>query len=238
MKLSSVFALTLFISLAGSVARSCLGPLPAMCTVEFVNNARSQAKSHEKSMRAVARKIRKDGELHIEEVRAAMLPPGAKLNIELIQNQAQREEAMRENPLGYAQRLEALRSKLSPSDWKVGVKMWSEYISRSADISAQTDYSKFCGFSDEAKSLALDASLIVFLPYATAYRTQVDQAVVMAPLAVTAGVVSLGLDIVTFIPGAAINAERKLRENFHVQRSTKSFQRLVVFVRTHESKPG
>jgi len=142
---------------------------------------------------------------------------------------------MRGNPFGYAERLEKIKPSLSDQEWTKGSSLWDEYLARSADLRLETDYSQFCGFRDEAQSLGMDAAFIVYLPFK---GDDSGERLAAAPLSMAAGMIGLGSDIVTFIPGAAATAERKLRESIHVRHSTRAFRKFADFVEASEKNVG
>jgi hypothetical protein len=73
----------------------------------------------------------------------------------------------------------------------------------------------------------------MFLPFIQAAKGD-DSLIPVAHLAAASGVLSLGLDVVTFVPNVAMSAGRKLSKNSHIRRSARAFRLFAAFVEARE----
>ncbi|MBI3565726.1 MAG: hypothetical protein HY079_11060, partial [Elusimicrobia bacterium] len=63
-----------------------------------------------------------------------------------------------------------------------------------------------------------------------------DSLIPAAHLTAASGVLSLGLDVVTFVPNVALSAGQRLSRNAHVRRSAKALRRFADFVEAREKE--
>jgi hypothetical protein len=205
-----------------------LSPEPAACTSALIDAVRADLRGREARVGALAKRARSEKSLFIDEVRAALLRP----NDGLLRDPA----LPGRDPFSFASRLEALRPRLAKGHWEKGVGLWADWLERTEAAWERVDAAEYCGLREEGRSFAQDGYLM-FLPFVSAAKGD-DSLVPVAHFAAASGVISLGLDVVTFVPNVALSAAKKLSKNAHVRRSARAFSRFAAFVEAREKDPG
>ena len=243
---ATTFALIAVLLTDATASFSCMSiPTPAACTRKLPAQLKHQWDSQESELKSLVRRIRAEKRLYIDDVaRVSTGRPGVVTNIDLIEDVKLRRQAMDRTPLAYARRLEALRDRLDSKQWEEAVRLWADYIARSEDLWEQTNAKEFCGLQEEGKSLALDAGYIFLWPFFFAELGKDSDpgqtaatSLVAGPVVTTVGVISLGADVLTFIPNVAVSAEKRLAANIHQKRSTHAFRKFArLVVKFEQSK--
>lgn len=205
-------------------ASAPLSPEPAACTAALIDAVRADLRGREARVSAMAKRARSEKSLLIDDVRAAFLRPG---------DDRLRDPALRgRDPFSYASRLEALRPRLAEDQWEKGVGLWADWLERTEAAWERVDPAEYCGLREEGRSFVQDGYLML-LPFIAAAKGD-DSLIPVAPLAAASGVLSLGLDVVTFVPNVALSAGRKLSKNSHIRRSARAFSRFAAYVEARE----
>ena len=229
--------------LAPEAGRTCMSiPTPGTCTVQLGKKLKENIKQQHQYLRDLKKRVRSEKQLLINEVAYAAKRPGVRTNIDLIEDQRLKTAAMAGTPLALAYRLETLRPKLSEKEWAEGVDLWANYIARSEDLWEPKSYEQYCDLQTEGKSLAVDAGYIFAWPLILYEMNKGDDptkaiaaGVTIGPLVTAVGVVSLGADVLTFIPNIAASGSKRLRTNMHLKLSTRAFRKFADFVLKQES---
>lgn len=217
--------LALLAALASPVGSAApLAPVPAACTSALIDAVRDDLSAREMRVKALAARVRAEGSLFVAEVRAAFFQSGVGRYPE--QSLAGRD------PFFYAGRLEALRPRLAPKDWSRGVELWADWLDRTERAWERVDAAEYCGLSAAGRSFAQDGYLM-FLPFIAAAKGD-DELIPVAHLAAASGVISLGLDVVAFVPGMALSTGKMISKNAHIRRAARAFRRFADFVEKQE----
>ncbi len=235
----------MFLALLVSVpeaGQTCMSiPTPGACTVQLGKKLKENIKQQHQYLRDLKKRVRSEKLLLINEVAYAAKRPGVRTNIDLIEDQRLKTAAMAGTPLALAYRLETLRPKLSKKEWAEGVDLWANYIARSEDLWEPKSYEQYCDLQAEGKSVVVDAGYIFAWPFILYKMNKGDDptkaiaaGATIGPLVTAVGVVSLGADVLTFIPNIAATGSKRLRTNMHLKLSTRAFRKFADFVLKHE----
>jgi len=218
-------AFALIAALASSAGASApLAPVPAACTSTLIDTVQADMSEREARVKALAARVRSENSLFVAESRALFVrrdedpPPGAR------------------DPFFYADRFESLRSRLPEKEWSRGVELWADWLERAEAAWERVDAAEYCGLREEGRSFAQDGYLM-FLPFISAAQGD-DGLMPVFHLAAASGAISLGLDVITFVPNVALSTGQKLSKNAHIRKAARSFRRFADFVEAREKERG
>jgi hypothetical protein len=218
---TALLLLAVLAPLAASAAP--LEPVPATCTAKLIDAVSADMKAREARVSALARRVRSEKVLLVDVAHATM---SLRLEAPGINGR---------DPFSYAVRLEAQRPFLSEKEWEKGVGLWADWLEKTELAWERADAADYCGLQAEGRSFAQDGYLM-FLPFIVAAKGD-DSMAPYIPAAAAAGALSLGLDVVAFVPNVALAAGRKLAKDSHVRRAAKAFRRFADYVESLEQKP-
>jgi hypothetical protein len=201
-------------------AAAPLSPEPAACTAALIDAVKADLTGREERVGALAARVRAENSLLVDDARAAMTRPG------------EAPALTGRDPFSYADRLEALRPRLAKGEWEKGAGLWADWLEKTEAAWRRVDAAQYCGLRAEGRSFVEDGYLM-FLPFVAAAKGD-DSLVPIAHLAAASGVISLGLDVVTFVPNVTLAAGQKLSRNAHIRRSARAFRRFADFVEERE----
>lgn len=207
-----------------AAASTPLAPVPAACTAALIAAVRDDLSAREKRVKELAARVRTEDSLFVAQARAAFVQSGV--------GRYPEPSLGGRDPFSYAERLEALRPRLAPEEWSRGVGLWAAWLEASERAWERVDAAEYCGLSQAGRSFAQDGYLM-FLPFIAAAQGD-DSLVPVAPHAAASGVISLGLDVVTFVPSMALSTGKRLSQNAHIRRCARAFRRFADFVEERE----
>lgn len=218
-------AFALIAALASAAGASApLAPVPAACTSTLIDTVQADMSEREARVKALAARVRSEKILLVAESRALFVrpdanpPPGVR------------------DPFFYADRFEALRPRLTEKNWSRGVELWADWLERAEAAWERVDAAEYCGLREEGRSFAQDGYLM-FLPFIAAAHGN-DEFMPVFHLAAASGAISLGLDVITFVPNVALSTGQKLSKNAHIRKAARSFRRFADFVEAREKERG
>lgn len=228
---------------APATGLACMSiPTPGSCTLQLGKKLQSNLKEQKQYIHQLKKRVRSENQLLVNEVSYLANRPGVRTNIDLIEDQKLKAAATAGTPIALAYRLEALRPKLSKKEWSEGVNLWADYIARSEDLWEPKSYEQYCDLQMEGKSLAVDAGYIFAWPFVLYQLNNgsedptkaIAASVTVGPLVTAAGVISLGADVLTFIPNIAAGGSKRLRTNVHLKLSSRAFRKFADYVMKQE----
>jgi hypothetical protein len=215
--------LALLAVLAPLVASAApLNPEPAACTSSLIDAVAADLKTRETRVNALAERVRTEKILLIDNAHATM---SRRLESPGINGR---------DPFSYAVRLEVQRPNISKAEWEKGVGLWADWLEKTERAWASVDAAQYCGLQAEGRSFAQDGYLM-FLPFIVAAKGD-DSMIPALPATAASGALSLGLDVVAFVPNVAMAAGKKLAKDSHIRRSAKAFRRFADYVESLEKK--
>lgn len=206
-----------------AAAAAELKPEPAACTSALIDAVAADMKAREARVSALAERVRSEKVLLIDNAHAMM---SRRLETPGINGR---------DPFSYAIRLEAQRPDMTKAEWEKGVGLWADWLEKTEAAWAHGDAAQYCGLQAEGRSFAQDGYLM-FLPFIVAAKGD-DSMMPALPVAASAGAISLGLDVVAFVPNVSLAAGKKLAKDARVRRSAKAFRRFADYVEAIESRP-
>lgn len=221
------------------LANACMAiPAPASCSIQLGEKLKADLKQQHARIRQIEKSIRSGKRLLVSEVESLSHSPGVRVNVDLIADQRLRDAARAGTPIAFARRFEALRPKLSEKEWDAGVRLWANYIARSADLWEPESYEQYCDLQQEGQSLKFDAGYIFAWPFLLYDMSKGSDdtteaaavGVTVGPLITATGVVGLGVDVLTFIPNVAARGSERLRTDIHMKLSARAFRKFADFV--------
>ena len=210
----------LWLVLATTFVRASDGlePKPAACAGALIVAARADLSGREKRLSALAANVRSENTLLIDEVRAS------------IRWSNEGAAPDRRDAFSFASRLQALRPRLTGKQWKKGVGLWADWLERTGQAWEIVDPAEYCGLGDEGRSFVQD----LMFTMSVATNNGGGRGDLRASAAL--GALSLGLDVVAFVPNVAMSFGKKLAKDSHVRSSVRAFRRLVDFVESSETE--
>ncbi|MBI3565907.1 MAG: hypothetical protein HY079_11970, partial [Elusimicrobia bacterium] len=146
-------ALAVWFSFPGSASEP-LQPVPAACTSALIDAVKADLSAREERVKDLAGRARVQKELFVAEARTLFVRPETHI-LEISRGR---------DPFSYAERLDALRPKLSDKDWSRGVELWADWLERAERAWERVDAADYCGLAAEGRSFAQDGYLM-FLPF-------------------------------------------------------------------------
>lgn len=199
-----------------------LNPEPAACTSTLIDAVRSDMKAREARVNALAQRVRSEKDLLIDNAHATM---SLRLESPGINGR---------DPFSYAVRLEAQRPVLSKAEWEKGVGLWADWLEKTEAAWERGDAAQYCGLQAEGRSFAQDGYLML-VPFIVAAKGD-DSMIPQFPAAAASGALSLGLDVVAFVPNVAMAAGKKLAKDSRIRASARAFRRFADYVESLEKK--
>lgn len=210
------------LTVASSAATSGpLQPVPAACTSALMDAVKADLSARETRVKELAARVRAEKSLFVAEARAAFARAGAPPP-----------PSGARDPFSYAERLDVLRPRLSEKEWARGVGLWAGWLEKTEASWEKVGAAEYCGLAAEGRSFAQDAYL-TFLPFIAAAQGN-DELIPVAHLAAASGVLSLGLDVVAFVPNVALSAGKRIAKDTRVRGAARAFRRFADFVEARE----
>jgi hypothetical protein len=236
-----VGALTaLFLS---SPSWSCGGiVLPAPCTEKLVRAMAARANQQVKDLKELAKKVRADNNLHIDEAEELLTWSHTQTGIAFIKDSELRREAEAATPIAIARRIETRRSALSPKEWKKVTAAWANYLHEGGEALEGYDPKEFCSMHMEAASLAVDGGMtgigvvsVVAMPFLIS-NLNTNKKLIALPALVGLGAILLAGDVATFVPNVAANKFEELKNNRHLKQSAQALSKFAAVASNYDKE--
>jgi hypothetical protein len=213
--------LAVLASPASAAAGAPLSPVSASCTTSLINAMTADVNERGEKMKDLIARIRSEKKLLVADARAVFTGPAPIPAPEGL------------DVFACAERLEALRPKLSDQDWTRGAGLWADWLARAERDAERAEAADYCGLRAEGRSFAQDAHLMVF-PFTRAAKGD-DSLMPSFHLAAAAGLMGLGLDAVTFLPNVAMSGGRRVSRGLGARKTGRALKRFTDFVEASEA---
>ena len=127
-----------------------------------------------------------------------------------------------------AAQLEAIRSCTSENQWRTGVNLWAQWLVRAEKVDRAADGSSYCGLREEGRSLAQDGYLM-FSPLIAVAKGD-DSLVPVAHMVAASGILSLGVDLIAFMPNIVMSTGKNLSRKIDHRRAESALSRFTAYV--------